>query len=66
MDLKSRAELAERIKQLALQMAEVAGELEYYKERDVVARQLAKELGLSAVTAWECYQSLLKAGGYVG
>lgn len=28
MDLKSRAELAERIKELALQMAEVAGELD--------------------------------------
>lgn len=66
MDLKSRAELAERIKQLALQMAEVAGELEHYKERDVVARQLAKELGLSAVTAWDCHEALLKTGGYVG
>ena len=30
MDLKSRADLAERIKQLALLLAEAAGELEYY------------------------------------
>lgn len=59
MDLKTRAELAGRIKELALQMAEVAGELEYYGGFDVVARQLSKELGLSAATAWECYQSLV-------
>ena len=58
MDLKSRAELAERIRQLALLLAEAAGELEYYGGFDEAMRKSASDLDTAALLAWGCLESL--------
>ena len=58
MDLKSRAELAERIRQLALLLAEAAGELEYYGGFDEAMRKSASDLDAATLLAWGCFESL--------
>ena len=58
MDFKSRAELADRIKQLALLLAEAAGELEYYGGFDEAMRKSASDLDTAALLAWGCLESL--------
>lgn len=58
MNTKSRQELAERVKTMALLMAEVSSEMEYFGGFDEEMRLHAAELANAASTAWQWHEAI--------
>jgi len=58
MNIRSRQELAERVKTMALLMAEVSGEMEYFGGFDEEMRLHAAELANAASQAWQWHEAI--------
>ena len=59
----TRAELAERVKHMALLMAEVSGEMAYFGGFDKEYKQHADELANASVQAWQWYEAISPDAG---
>ncbi|QLQ33924.1 MAG: hypothetical protein HZT40_22455 [Candidatus Thiothrix singaporensis] len=59
----NKLELAARVKEMALLMAEVAGEMKYFGGFDPEYQQHGEELANAATTAWGWYQAIEASTG---